>query len=116
MPAPTDPATLIVEVLVLDLGLRAGEAIPEHRLEERYTARGHGHDEIAEGLRHAHGLDWVRWDGLGGGTFFLTEAGFEAGDARDPLKNIGPELCKCTRRHPGGRGVMLVHPRPTCRI
>jgi hypothetical protein len=22
------------------------------------------------------------------------------------------ELCKCIRRHPGGKGVMLVHPRP----
>ncbi len=80
MPTPSDPATLIVEVLVHDLGLRAGEAIPDQRLKERYTARGHGIDEIAEGHRQAHGLDWVRWNAVRGGTFFLTETGFDAGD------------------------------------
>ncbi len=42
--------------------------------------RGHGPDEIADGLKQAHAGDWVRWDAAGGGTFFLTEAGFEAGD------------------------------------
>ena len=42
--------------------------------------RGHGADEIADSLKHAHASDWVRWDAVGGGTFFLTEAGFEAGD------------------------------------
>lgn len=80
VPAPSDSATLLVEVLVHDLELKAGDAIPDHRLKERYIARGHGHDEIADSLKQAHECEWVRWDAMGGGTFFLTEAGFEAGD------------------------------------
>ena len=80
MPAPSDFATLLVEVLVNDLGLKAGDAVSDQRLKERYAMRGHGPDEIADSLKHAHASDWVRWDAVGGGTFFLTEAGFEAGD------------------------------------
>lgn len=80
MPAPSDFATLLVEVLVNDLGLKAGDAVPDQRLKERYAMRGHDPDEIADGLKHAHAGDWVRWDAASGGTFFLTEAGFEAGD------------------------------------
>jgi hypothetical protein len=80
MAAPSDHATLLVEVLVHDLGLRTGDAVPDHRLKERYIARGRGPDEIGIGLERAHGKDWLRWDAAGGGSFFLTETGFEAGD------------------------------------
>jgi hypothetical protein len=80
VPAPSDSATLLAEVLVHDLGLKAGDEIPDQRLKARYQARGHGPEEIADGLKQAHAHEWVRWDAAGGGTFFLTEAGFEVGD------------------------------------
>jgi hypothetical protein len=94
MPAPFDPATLLVEVLVRDIGLKAGEAAPDQRLKERYVARGHSPDEIASALKQAHAADWIRWDAVGGGTFFLTEAGFEAADSW-PYDESGGGMANC---------------------
>jgi len=68
MPAPSDHATLLVEVLVHDVGLKAGRAIPNQRLKERYVARGHTPNEIAEALKQGYAADWVRWDAVDGGT------------------------------------------------
>jgi hypothetical protein len=83
MPTPSDHATLLVEVLVHDLGQQPGDEIPDHRLKARYQARGHGPDEIADGLKQAHSRDWIRWESGGDpakGRFFLTEAGFKIGE------------------------------------
>ena len=80
MPAPSDFATFLVEVLVNDLGQKAGDEIPDHRLKAKYRARGHRPDEIADGLKQAHSRDWIRWDAADDGTFFLTEAGFKIDD------------------------------------
>jgi len=81
MPAPSDSATFLIEVLVHDLGQLAGDEIPDHRLKARYQARWHRPDEIADGLKQAHSPDWIRWDAARDGTFFLTESGFEIGDS-----------------------------------
>lgn len=79
MPAPTDSATFLAEVLVHDLGLKAGGEIPDQRLKARYRARGRRPDEIADGLKQAHSRDWIRWEAVGD-RFFLTEAGYKIGD------------------------------------
>lgn len=79
MPAPSDPATLLVEILVHDLGLAAGNAIPDQRLKDRYLARGHRVDEIADALKQAVDREWVRWDEWSE-RMFLTPEGFAAGD------------------------------------
>ena len=74
MPAPSDPATFLTEVLVRDPGLKAGGEIPDQRLKARYRARRHRPDEIADGLKQAHSRDWIRWEAVGD-RFLLTEAG-----------------------------------------
>lgn len=68
MLAPSDHATLIVEVLIHDLGLTARDAVVDHRLKERHIA-GMVPEEIGIGVERARGNRRLRSDAAGGGMF-----------------------------------------------
>lgn len=74
-------AYLILKVLVEDLKLTAGSEVPDRSLRNAFEARGGAWPQIEDGLRYAHGEDWLRHEPapLPQGCFFLTEAGFELG-------------------------------------
>ena len=80
MPAPSDPATLLVQILVHELALKAGDEIPDQQLSARYRAHGHSPDGIWDPLKQAHGRDWIRYESVSD-SFFLTAAGYQIGAA-----------------------------------
>jgi hypothetical protein len=86
--APSDPAELLLEILMHDLGLKPGDEIPDQRLKARYQARGHRADEIKTALKQAHDREWVRWEEVSD-RFFVTQAGYEIGDTWTPSAQHG---------------------------
>jgi len=66
----------ILDILVKDLGLKPGDAVPDQRLKERYRARNGDSANIKEGLKYAGDQEWLSYDPPTQ-TWHLTELGYE---------------------------------------
>ena len=69
-------AEWILDILVKELGLAPGDAIPDQQLKERYRARKGDSSDIKAGLVYAEDAEWLRYDRLKD-TWYLTELGHE---------------------------------------
>ena len=73
MTAP-EVAELMLDILVNDLGLKAGDAVPDHQLKEKYRTRNGDGADITVGLKYAEAQEWVAYDSVSD-AWFLTEVG-----------------------------------------
>jgi len=76
-PTPLGIAEVLLQILVNDIGLRAGHGVPDQLLKNKFRERGGQSEDIADGLKYATGQEWLSYDD-DRDAFFLTEAGFDA--------------------------------------
>jgi hypothetical protein len=55
-------AEWILDILVNDLKLKPGDAVPDQQLKERYRARSGDSADIKEGLKYAEGHEWLVYE------------------------------------------------------
>ena len=69
-------AEWILEILVKDLGLKPGDALPDQELKRRYRARNGDAADIKFGLGCAEAHEWLAYD-ESKDTWYLTALGYE---------------------------------------
>lgn len=77
LPTPRDTALLILEVLVHDIKMRPGDAVPDNALKARLANHGGDWQHIPAGLKYATEQDWLIYEACGD-KFLLTDEGFAA--------------------------------------
>ena len=81
MPIPMtalEIAERILEILVKDLGLQPGQAVPDQKLKVRYRAGSGDSADIKVGLEYAEEQGWLRHDDHPTNpTWYLTELGHQ---------------------------------------
>ena len=70
-------AERILAILVNDLKLKPGDALPDQQLKEKYRAGNGDSADIKVGLEYAHEHEWLSYDGPTQ-TWHLTELGHES--------------------------------------
>lgn len=75
---PSEIALTLLEVLVQDVRMRAGEVVPDLALKASYQGRGGHVQDIKVGLEYAHSQGWLEYDS-GKQRFTLTDAGYAEG-------------------------------------
>jgi hypothetical protein len=76
-PTPAELAETLLEILVKEIGLEPGHPVPDQLLKAKFRERGGHSEDIADGLKYAHGQYWLEYDS-DKDAFFLTDAGFNA--------------------------------------
>jgi hypothetical protein len=66
----------ILDMMVKDLKLKPGDAVPDQQLKERYRARKGDSADIKEGLKYAADEGWLAYE-LTTQMWHLTELGHE---------------------------------------
>lgn len=74
---PVEIAHDLLDILVKDLGLKAGQRVPDQQLRNKFRERGGRSENIAAGLRYATDQEWLSFDN-DNDAFHLTEVGFNA--------------------------------------
>jgi hypothetical protein len=69
-------AEWILDILVKELRLKAGDPVPDHQLKEKYRARKGDSADIPVGVRYAGNHEWLAYDATTD-TWHLTELGRE---------------------------------------
>lgn len=74
---PAQIAAAVLNILVKEIGLRAGQCVPDQLLKTKFRERGGNSEDIADGLAYAYNQDWLSYDSSKD-AFYLTEVGFAA--------------------------------------
>ena len=70
-------ANWVLDILVNELSLKSGDAVPDHGLKDRYRARNGDSADIELGLEYAEAREWLTYDPTNQ-TSSLTELGYES--------------------------------------
>jgi hypothetical protein len=70
-------AERILDILVNDFGLKAGDPVPTQQLKQKYRDRKGDSADIKAGLEYAEEQEWMAHDGPPTYTWRLTELGHE---------------------------------------
>jgi hypothetical protein len=79
MPIPISAqgvAEKMLEILVRDIGLKAGQDVPDQQLKERYRAHRHDAANLKVGFKYAGDRGWLEYD-TARDVFRLTEDGYQ---------------------------------------
>jgi hypothetical protein len=72
-----DVAEWILDILVNDLKLKPGDAVPDQQLKQKYRDRKGDSADIKAGLQYAEEQGWMAHDGPPTYTWRLTQLGHE---------------------------------------
>jgi hypothetical protein len=70
-------AEWILDILVNDLKIKPGDAVPDQQLKHKYRERNGDSGDIKQGLQYAEEQGWMAHDGPPMFTWRLTEFGYE---------------------------------------
>jgi hypothetical protein len=79
MPIPISAqgvAEKMLEILVREIGLKAGHDVPDQHLKQRYRAHSHDAANLKVGFEYACDRGWLEYDGARQ-LFRLTEDGYQ---------------------------------------
>jgi hypothetical protein len=79
MPIPISAqgvAEKMLEILVREIRLKAGQDVPDQQLKQRYRAHSHDAGDLTVGFEYAHEHGWLEYDSTRK-VFRLTEDGYQ---------------------------------------
>jgi len=66
----------MLDILVREIGLEAGQDVPDQQLKEKYRAHRHDAADLKVGFEYASDRGWLKYDGARQ-VFRLTEDGYQ---------------------------------------